>query len=317
MHPNKHNLLRALRHEGPDHIPYAGEGAFALVDYAGRKPPRSGRDTWGVTWAPLPPEYQAGSNEPAESYPETPAAGSLAELLALPFPDPPPPAAFAAALAGVAADERLAIGEHPAGPLGRFSTLLDAEQALLALVRDPEGSLAVLDRIADHHVRIAEAYLAAGAEAGFLADDYAGVHGPFFNPRLWRRLVLPGLARIIAVYREAGMPVFFHTCGRAEAFIPDLLDAGVTAFNLESDLYDLPGLKARYGARIGLYGGVPTRTMLEGTPDDVTEAVRAAIAAFGYTGGLVLAPDQPLLYPAANVEAFTAAAGLYGRSPTG
>lgn len=312
MHPNKRNLLRALRHEKPDHVPYAGEGAFALVDYPGRKPPRSGLDAWGVAWAPLPADYQAGAGEPAESYPAAPAAASVAELLARPCPEPPPLAAVTASLARVAREECLAVGEHPAGPLDRFSALLGTEQALLALAREPEACRLALERIADHHVAVARAYLAAGAEAGWLADDYAGANGPFLSPRLWRRLILPGLARIIAVYREAGAPVFFHTCGRAEAFIPDLLDAGVTAFNLESDVCALPALKAQYGARIAFYGGVPTRTLLEGPPAAVAEAVRLAVAALGRDGGLVLAPDQPLLYPAENWTAFIAAAQHYG-----
>lgn len=319
MHPNKRNLLRALRYDKPDHVPYVGEGAFALVDYPGRKPPRVGHDAWGVAWAPLPEDYRAGDNEPAESHPVVPAASSVAEILARPFPEPPPLAAFATSLAQIARDECLTIGEHPAGLLDRFSALLGAEQAMLALARDPEACRLALERIADHHVGIARAYLAAGAEAGWLADDYAGGNGPFLSPRLWRRLILPGLARIIAVYRDAGAPVFFHTCGRAAAFIPDLLDAGVTAFNLESDLCDLPGLKAQHGARpaqrpwgISFYGGVPTRTLLEGPPEAVAEAVRGAIAALGRDGGLVLAPDQPLLYPAENWAAFVAAARSYG-----
>lgn len=314
MHPNKHNLLLALRHETPDHVPYVGEGAFALVDYPGRKPPRTGRDAWGVTWAPLPADYQPGAGEPAESYPAAPAAGSVTELLARVPPEPPPAAAFTTALTPVAPDDCLAIGEHPAGLLDRFSALLGTEHALLALARDAAACQPILERIADHHGAIARAYLAAGAEAGWLADDYAGASGPFLSPRLWRRLILPGLVRIIAVYREAGAPVLFHTCGRAEVFIPDLLDAGVTAFNLESDLCDLPGLRAQYGAQIGFFGGVPTRTMLEGSAADVTEAVRGAITTLGQGGGLVLAPDQPLRYPAANHEAFIAAAQRYGRA---
>lgn len=316
---NKANLLRALRHDAPDHVPYAGEGSFVLVDYIGRKPPRAGRDEWGVTWAPLPPTYHVGEGEPAESYPAVPAAGSLAELLARRWPEPPPAQAFTAALVGVARAECLAIGQHPAGPLDRFCALLGAERALLALASTPEPCGLALTRIADYHVAIARAYLAAGAEAGWLADDYAGHGGPLISPKLWRRLILPGLARIIAVYRDAGAPVFFHTCGQAEAFIPDLLDAGVTAFNLESDVCDLPALKARFGSRsaqhprgIGFYGGVPTRTLLEGTPEAVAEAVRQAIATLSQGGGLVLAPDQPLLYPAENWAAFIAAAQRYG-----
>lgn len=314
MSSPKANLLQALYHHNPGHVPYAGEDAYRLVDHVGRKPPRRGQDAWGVTWAPLPDTYQAGANEPAESYPIAHPAPTAAALLRLPFPDSSDPDLFADVLRDVDPAACLVIGQHPAGPLDRFTTLLGPMQALLALPGDREASGVALDRIADYHVGIARGYLAAGAEAGWLADDYAGQDGPVIRPALWRRLILPGLARIIAIYRDAGAPVFFHTCGRAEVFIPDLLDAGVTAFNLQSEACDLAALKTRFGERIAFFGGIPSRLMLEGTPEDVTEAVAAAINQLGRGGGLVLAPDQPLAFPAANQAAFVAAARRFGRT---
>lgn len=309
----KQNLLQAIHHRDPHHVPYAGEGACRLVDHRGRKPPRAGQDAWGVTWAPLPPSYRPGADEPAESYPAAQPAETAAELVTRPFPDATDPALFAGLLEGVDPQETLVIGQHPAGPLDRFGTLLGMPQAMLALVREPETSGAILARIADYHVGIAAGYLAAGAEAGWLADDYAGNTGPYIRPALWRKLILPGLARVIAVYREAGAPVFFHTCGRSEVFVADLLDAGVTVFNLQSDACDLASLKSRYGRRIAIYGGVASGLMLEGTPEDVRGAARLAIARLGQGGGLILAPDQPLAFPPENEAALAEAAQLYGR----
>ena len=123
---------------------------------------------------------------------------------------------------------------------------------------------------------------------------------------------MPGLRRVFAVYREAGAPIFFHTCGRAEAFIADLLDAGATAFNLESAACDLAALKARYGKQIAFCCGVPTEVMLTGSPAAVDAAVRSAIATLGETGGLILAPDQNLAFPPDNMAALTAVAQRYG-----
>ncbi len=304
----KENLLRALRHNGPDRVPYAGDGSLVLVDHRQRKPPRAGRDPWGVTWAPLPASYTPAAGEPAESYPVAPAATSLAELLARPFPDPSAPDLFHGLLTGLDPMTCLVVGQHCQGPLDRLCTLLGMAEALQALYAEREVSRAALERIADYHVGIARGYLAAGVEAGWLADDYAGQDGPLLSPMLWRNLILPGLTRVIAVYTQAGAPVFFHTCGRAEAFIPDLVAAGVTVFNLQSDACDLPALKKRFGRRIAFYGGVPTQVMLAGTPDDVRRAAWAALDALWDDGGLVLAPDQPLSYSAENLAALADAA---------
>ena len=311
----KANLLRALYHAEPDHVPWAGEGALRLVDHAGRKPPRSGSDDWGITWAPLPTSYQVGAGEPAESYPVAHPASTAAEALVLPVPDPAPPGLFDGLLDGIDRSETLIAGQHGAGPFDRFVQLLGMPAAMIALLREPGVSADVMNGIAEYHVGIARGYLAAGAEAGWLADDYAGDGGPLISPTLWRELVLPAIARIIAVYREAGAPVFFHTCGRAEAFIPDLLEAGVMAFNLQSDVCDLAGLKAQFGRRIAFYGGVPSDLMLRGSADQVREAARHAMRSLGSEGGLILVPDQPLAFPPENEDALSETARRCGKYP--
>ena len=313
----KANLLRALYHAEPHHVPWVGEHALRLVDHLGRKPPRSGADDWGVTWAPLPTSYQVGAGEPAESYPVAHPASTAADALALRFPDPAAPGLFDGLLDGIDRSETLIVGQHGAGPFDRFVQLLGIPAAMLALLREPGVSADVMNGIAEYHVGIARGYLAAGTEAGWLADDYAGDGGPLISPVLWRKLVLPATARIITVYRETGAPVFFHTCGRAEAFIPDLLEAGVTAFNLQSDVCDLAGLKARFGRRIAFCGGVPSDLMLRGTPDQVREVARHAMRSLGREGGLILAPDQPLAFPPENVSALDEAARQEGEYPLG
>jgi uroporphyrinogen decarboxylase len=309
----KQNLLRAIRHADPHHVPYEGEGAYRLVDHQGRKPPREGTDEWGVQWAPLPATYISGAGEPLESHPIAPRAASASELRGLTFPDSRDPLLFAGMSGGVDAAEVLLIGQHPAGILDRFLLLLGMQRGLTALLSEPEASGEALERIADYHADLARGYIAAGVEAGWLADDYAGQDGPYLRPALWRRMILPALERVIAVYREAGLPVFFHTCGQAEVFVPDLLNAGVQVLNLQSEACDLVALKALFGRRIAFFGGVSSQVMLLGTPAEIRRSVRSAIATLAGDGGLILAPDQPLAHPAENLSALVEAAREYGQ----
>jgi uroporphyrinogen decarboxylase len=242
-------------------------------------------------------------------------ANTAADALPLRFPDSAAPGLFAGLFDGIDRSKVLVVGQHGAGPFDRFVQLWGMPSAMIALLAEPHESAGVINRIADYHVGIARGYLAAGVEAGWLADDYAGDAGPLISPALWRKLVLPAIARIIAVYREAGAPVFFHTCGRAEAFVPDLLEAGVTALNLQSDVCDLASLKARFGRRIAFYGGLPSDLMLRGSADQVREAARHAMRSLGTEGGLILAPDQPLAFPPENVSALDEVAQQEGKYP--
>ena len=136
----KANLLRALHHVEPDHVPWAGEGALRLVDHVWRKPPRSGADEWGVTWAPLPTSYQVGAGEPAESYPVVHPASTAAEALTLPVPDPAASGLFDGLLDGIDRSETLVVGQHGAGPFDRFVQLLGMPAAMIALLREPHDS---------------------------------------------------------------------------------------------------------------------------------------------------------------------------------
>ena len=147
----KSNLLRAIAHTGPEHVPWADEGALRLVDHAGRKPPRSGVDAWGVTWAPLPASYRAGMNEPADSYPVAHPADSAAGLLARTFPAVVP-AMFEGLLNGINRSETLVVGQHGAGLLDRFVQLLGMPAGLTALLTESEASAAVIARIAKYHM---------------------------------------------------------------------------------------------------------------------------------------------------------------------
>ncbi len=237
--------------------PWWDDAVGRFVTFAGWRPSAAGRDAWGVLWSPVEGDQDGlTGGEAGHAFGPGPAfyaaahpARSAAELLAAGLPDGRDPAPFAE-LARAPRDggqAKLTIGLHPLGPLDRLATLLGPEHALAALLDEPVASREVLDRIADYHVQIATHYLAAGVDAGWLADDYAGAAGPLLSLRLWREMLLPGLTRIIAAYREAGALCFFHTCGRADALLGDLLTAGITAFNLEPAACNLPALRERYG----------------------------------------------------------------------
>ena len=179
----KANLLKAIYHQGPSHVPFAGEGAYRLVDHVGRKPPRAGRDEWGVVWAPLPASYELGPAEPAESYAVEHPARSVAEALALPLPLGCDAACFAGLFDRQDAAQTLLIGQHGSGLLDRFILLLGMQKALVALVAEPEAAAAVLERIADYHVAIARGIWLRAARPPGWPTTTRGATAPICAPR--------------------------------------------------------------------------------------------------------------------------------------
>ena len=89
----------------------------------------------------------------------------------------------------------------------------------------------LLDRITDFHVELAKRYIQLGVNCGRTVDDYGSQIGMIMSPPMWRKYIKPRLARIIAVYRNAGLPVIHHSCGNITPIIEDLIEIGVNVLN--------------------------------------------------------------------------------------
>ncbi len=305
----KDNLLRAIRHQKPDHVPYCGEPGLQFVDYRGALAPAGGgRDLWGVLW-----ENEAGTALP---YPVRHPVSSLEAVLAYPFPDPHAPDLWQEARRTADTANNLVIGRHICALFERLWALVGMETTLVGMVEEPDIAAAALGRIADWQLEIAQEYLALGVEGGRISDDYGSQASLLMSPATWRRVIKPQLARLVGVYKERGLLVFLHSCGNLVAIMDDLVDLGIDVFNIQTSANDLAAYKRRYGRRFTVMGGIDTQgVMTQGTPHDVRRAVAEAIRTLGAGGGLILEPDQRIPMPEANVRALVEAAKGLGRYP--
>ena len=129
-----------------------------------------------------------------------------------------------------------------------------------------------------------------------------------FSPRLWRRLIKPRLAKLFAVFLDAGLPVILHSDGDIRAILPDLVEIGLTTLNpVQPEVLEHTWLQREYGAKLSFYGGVSTQGVL---PNGTVEEVRAATIACARTlapegTGLLLGASHRMQsdIPARNVEA--------------
>jgi len=121
-------------------------------------------------------------------------------------------------------------------------------------------------------------------------------------------MIKPRLARMFAVYRDAGLPTFMHSDGDISPIVPDLVEIGLSALNpVQPEVLDHAWLKQTFGDRLAFYGGVSTQTVLpHGSPAEVKAAVNSCIHTLAADGtGLVLAPSHRMMadIPMENVEA--------------
>jgi uroporphyrinogen decarboxylase len=129
-----------------------------------------------------------------------------------------------------------------------------------------------------------------------IGDDLTGQNGPLFSPRFYRQVVKPRQKRLVQHIRGlTEAKVWYHTCGAAVEYIPDLLDNGVDILNpvqVSARGMEPARLKREFGEKIVFWGGgVDSQHVLPfATPEEVRAAACANVRTFLPGGGYVFNP---------------------------
>ena len=195
----------------------------------------------------------------------------------------------------------------------RAWSLRGFDALLIDLIDRPAWVHELLDRITEIQLALAQRFVAMGVDGGYFGDDYGAQRGMLFSPQLWRQMFKPRLARLFAVFRDAGLPVILHSDGDIWAILPDLVEIGLTCLNpVQPEVLEHSRLYREFGRDLSFYGGVSTQTVLpSGTRRQVQDAVAACIDRLAPDGtGLIVGPshrmqtDIPLENVIAMMEAF-------------
>jgi uroporphyrinogen decarboxylase len=198
--------------------------------------------------------------------------------------------------------------------------LMGFETFCLTLYEDVGLVREVLTRIGEEVVALLERVVrfdAVGAVC--FQDDIAYTSGLIIPPAQLRVLFFPWLKRIADVCHAAGRPLLFHSDGKVDEAIPDVIAAGVDALHpIEPKCMDIASVKRQYGDRLALVGNLDLGyTLTRGTPEEVRRAVKDLIRSVGPGGGFLLSSANSITnyVPLANFKAMLAANSEYGRYP--
>jgi uroporphyrinogen decarboxylase len=316
----RENLLAAIQHQAPDSVPVrrldGSISGMARLIYKDSRALLHGADRWGVEWAGGA-AAAAESDAEIQGYPVKHPLADLATLDSYPLPDPNEASLMDGLLEGIDPDEVLLVGEICFPLQDRAHLLMGLDNFCIAVVDQPERVAVLLRRIADYHIGIVRRYLALGVNIIRGLDDYGGQRALLLGPRLWRKLIKPELARIIAAAKEGGALFWLHSCGHVMEIIPDLIEIGVDILDpVQVRANDQAALKRLHGDRNCLMGGIDTQRLLtQGTPAEIDAAVRECMRTLAPGAGYILAPDTLISVPAENYRAYLAAGERYGRYP--
>lgn len=307
----RENLLRAIRYESPRYVPRDNEGVIAGVQYAGNFRVASWTDAWGVGW-----ETTRSDMVPFPKHNPLPDLRRVDEFVtpdphALFDADPSLPAQVAAI---ADRDERLVFGHQVYFLFERAWALTGMENLMAAFYEYPQELRELLRRITDFNTAIFERYLDLGVDGVSFSEDLGTQRSLMVSPRHFRDFILPEYRRAFAPVKAAGKLINFHSCGCVQDVVGDLADAGVDILNpVQARANDLAEVKRLAMGRIALEGGIDTHILMRGTPEDAVAEVRRVLAILAPGGGYIIAPDQGMPFPPANIEAMWRAAEEYGR----
>ena len=291
-----------------NHVLYAYMNGVTLrlktMDYAGEK---IITDEWGCDWDCTQDLLYCGN--PLKEW---------EDLDSFHFPDPNAPGYldYTAFLVNEGyAKDRIVTGYHFCTLFERAYILRGFENFLMDLLADEEQAAVLLDRITDFHVALAKRYVETGVNCGRTVDDYGMQTSMLVAPDLWRRLFKPRLAKIFAVYRNAGLPMIHHSCGNITEIIGDLIEIGMNVLNpVQPKALNLKALAENYGNKVTFFGGICNQELLPlGKPGEIDQNVKEISALLGQHGRFVIAPSNGIGpdVPQENIAAFMAAAEKY------
>ena len=216
-------------------------------------------------------------------------------------------------------DSHFIIARTPLDGTYPWEQTVGMESFLMKMITDPEFVEKAVAAYVNRSIAYIRDMLAAGVDAIMTTDDYSDNRGPIMGADLFRKFVLPGIARQCEAIHERGGYFIKHTDGNLWDVLDDLVEIGIDGWHgIQRNIgMDMAKLKKRYGDRLCLFGGVNAETLIGGSPQTVREEVRTAIEQAGTGGGLVLTCSN-VVAAGASLETYRAmrqAIADYGTYP--
>jgi uroporphyrinogen decarboxylase len=239
-----------------------------------------------------------GRNEEEYSFPIEGPIKTLDDMNDYRAPDPHAPGRFDSLKKLVSLYKgKLAIGVHLNDVFSIPRALLGYEGFLMALVAEPELAKAVIDLSVELNIEYAKECARHGADFVMTGDDYASTENPLMSPATFRELMFPGVKKVFAAFKEAGLMTIKHTDGNINPLIEMIVDIGMDCLDPIDPISDMDigNMKQRYGDRFAMKGNVNcAHTLTFGSMDEVIEETKSVIRKAGSGGGLIVSSSNSI-----------------------
>ena len=165
------------------------------------------------------------------------------------------------------------------------------ETMAIKSIEEPDLLADILERLtvlAEATMDQAMAHPATGAV--FYGEDMGFSQSTMMSPAFFRKHVLPRHKRIVEACHKHDKLFLFHSCGKIDALMEDLIrEVKIDAIHSFQDkILPIEEAYRKYGDRIAILGGVDVDLLTRGTTGDVRKRTRQILEACAPTGGLAI-----------------------------
>ena len=258
--------------------------------------PHGTMDEWGCRWEA---SEDVGSGEMGQVL--NPPLKDLNDLSTYEIPDPYNPDRFAGL------DEALAQAEgkfvqlnSPFCMFERMHFIHGFEATLANLVIEPEKMDILLDKLIDYQIGIAEmaGKLGKGRIDCFdTTDDWGTQKNLFISPKMWRKIFKPRYKKLIDAIHRNGMVIRFHSDGRINAIIEDLIEIGVDILNVHQPLLlGIDEISEKFQGKVCFEVSVDIQSTLPaGNKEEISEQARQLVERWATPKGGMIAIEYRYL----------------------
>ena len=198
-----------------------------------------------------------------------------------------------------------------------YEFIVGMNDFMMMVYEDPGLIEDMLEVSTQHFEKMTKKLVKIGIDAIEAGDDVAFKSGLFLPPKLMKELWVPKLERIIRPAVDAGIPVMFHSDGKIDDIVEDLIKIGVNTLNpLDPYGVDYREYKKKYGSRIAFSGNIDIDFPLSnGKPEDVEKDVKEHMEVLKPGYGYVATSSHSIVnyIPHENFIAYINAIHKYGR----
>ena len=227
----KENMLRVYRHQEPEYTPLFSDFNSAMLggmDFINERPeiPGVNLDWFGQSWTW---EEKTHAANPTPGKPLLTDITQWREVVKFPDLDAIDWETHAAKdTANWDRENKLSRVTVGFGLWERLFSIMPFEDALCALLEEPEACYEFFGAIADYKIRLHDLVIKHyKPDVLVMHDDYGDGRALFMPPETWRQLIKPHLKRVVDAVQSKGVIYEHHNCGCFAPIVEEALFRGL------------------------------------------------------------------------------------------